>query len=97
MENIFIAYTLFLQGAFWGMLAGQIAGIIRMILDFVYPSPKCGEPDLRPAIIAKVHFTYFAAFILILTAVVAMVISLFTKQNNDVSLFIIYVTFVNAE
>ncbi|XP_062603664.1 sodium/mannose cotransporter SLC5A10-like [Saccostrea cucullata] len=74
------------KGAFWGMLVGQISGLIRMVLDFVYPSPGCGEPDNRPAVVAKVHFTYFAALILILTALVVIVVSLLEKpkKNNSI-------------
>ncbi|KAK3099871.1 hypothetical protein FSP39_010991 [Pinctada imbricata] len=66
------------QGAFWGMVIGQIIGLTRMILDFVYPAPKCGEPDTRPLVVAKVHFTYFASMVLIITAAVVLVISYLT-------------------
>lgn len=69
------------QGAFWGMLVGQVTGITRMILDFIYPCPKCGEVDDRPAVISKVHFTYFAAMVLVETAVVAILVSLCTKRQ----------------
>ncbi|XP_061184174.1 sodium/mannose cotransporter SLC5A10-like [Saccostrea echinata] len=74
------------KGAFWGMLVGQISGLIRMVLDFVYPSPGCGEPDNRPAVVAKVHFTYFAALILVLTALIVIVVSLLEKpkKNNSI-------------
>ncbi|XP_060062618.1 sodium/mannose cotransporter SLC5A10-like [Ylistrum balloti] len=69
------------QGAFWGMLIGQITGITRMILDFIYPSPKCGDVDDRPTVISKVHFTYFAAMVLVETAIVAVAVSLMTKRQ----------------
>ncbi|XP_021360257.1 sodium/glucose cotransporter 4-like isoform X2 [Mizuhopecten yessoensis] len=69
------------QGAFWGMLVGQVTGITRMILDFIYPSPKCGEVDDRPAVISKIHFTYFAAMVLVETALVVILVSLCTKRQ----------------
>ncbi|XP_060062619.1 sodium/mannose cotransporter SLC5A10-like [Ylistrum balloti] len=69
------------QGAFWGLLIGQITGIIRMILDFIYPSPKCGDVDDRPTVISKVHFTYFAAMVLVETALIAVAVSLMTKRQ----------------
>ncbi|XP_060062620.1 sodium/mannose cotransporter SLC5A10-like [Ylistrum balloti] len=69
------------QGAFWGMLIGQITGITRMILDFIYPSPKCGDVDDRPTVISKVHFTYFAAIVLVETAIAAVAVSLMTKRQ----------------
>lgn len=65
-----------------------MSGLIRMVLDFVYPSPGCGQPDHRPAVVAKVHFTYFSALLLILTALVVVFISLLEKpqRNKSVSL-----------
>lgn len=70
------------------MMVGQVSGLIRMVLDFVYPSPGCGQPDHRPAVVAKVHFTYFSALLLILTALVVVFISLLEKpqRNKSVSL-----------
>jgi hypothetical protein len=53
-----------------------------MVLDFMYPSPGCGQPDTRPAIVAKVHFTYFAALLLFLTALVVVIISLLEKPSK---------------
>ena len=38
----------FTQGAFWGLMVGFVAGIVRLILIFVYPAPsECGEEDTR--------------------------------------------------
>ncbi|PVD34627.1 hypothetical protein C0Q70_05903, partial [Pomacea canaliculata] len=62
------------KGAFWGVLAGQATGITRLVLDFLYPAPGCGEEDTRPAIVARVHFTYFSVIVLAVTATVAMAI-----------------------
>ena len=42
-------------------MAGLLTGCIRMILDFVYIAPSCGEEDTRPAIVKNVIvFFYYA-------------------------------------
>ena len=43
------------QGAFWSLIAGMITGLIRMVLDFVYVEPMCGQEDTRPAIVKNVR------------------------------------------
>ena len=40
--------SLHLQGAFWSLMFGLLAGVIRMILDFSFPEPLCMEADQRP-------------------------------------------------
>ncbi|XP_061184171.1 sodium/mannose cotransporter SLC5A10-like [Saccostrea echinata] len=70
------------QGAFWGMLIGHAVGITRMILDFIYPSPKCGEPDTRPSVVADIHFTYFSVLLLGLSWTVCLIVSAFTKAPS---------------
>nr|XP_022320873.1 sodium/glucose cotransporter 5-like [Crassostrea virginica] len=70
------------QGAFWGMLIGHTVGITRMILDFVYPSPRCGEEDVRPGVVAGIHFTYFSVLLLGLSWVVCLVGSLLTEAPS---------------
>ncbi len=42
------------KGAFWSLMAGLLVGLIRMILDFVYIEPACGEEDTRPAFVKDV-------------------------------------------
>ncbi|XP_062603666.1 sodium/mannose cotransporter SLC5A10-like [Saccostrea cucullata] len=70
------------KGAFWGLLIGHIAGITRMVLDFVYPSPGCGKVDDRPAIVKDIHFTYFSGILLVLAAVVILLVSLVTERPS---------------
>jgi hypothetical protein len=36
-------------------MAGMLTGIIRMVLDFIYTEPPCGEEDTRPAIVRNVN------------------------------------------
>ncbi len=44
------------KGAFWGLMAGLLTGFIRMVLDFIYLEPACGEEDHRPSIVKDVYF-----------------------------------------
>ncbi|KAG1655982.1 Sodium/myo-inositol cotransporter [Nymphon striatum] len=66
------------KGAFWGLIIGLIIGVIRMILDFTYRAPPCGQPDLRPSIVSQVHYMYFALILFWITIAIAAVISLLT-------------------
>ncbi len=66
------------QGAFWGLTTGLVVGLIRMILEFYYGTPSCGQPDLRPAVVAKVHYLYFALILLAFTFIVVVAVSLAT-------------------
>lgn len=70
------------EGAFWGILVGQLAGIARLVLDFIYPAPGCGEDDRRPVVVSAVNFTYFSAMMLVLSAVVTIVLSFCTSKPD---------------
>lgn len=65
------------------MLAGHTCGVIRMVLDFVYPAPQCGDEDTRPAIVANMHYTYYGQLIIIITILVMVVVSLVTDPVKD--------------
>jgi len=71
------------QGTFWAMIIGFIAGIVRMVLDFSYSAPACGEPDLRPSFIKNVHYFYFALMLFFLSGIVCVVVSLLTEPPSD--------------
>ncbi|XP_040216469.1 sodium/glucose cotransporter 4 isoform X4 [Rana temporaria] len=71
------------SGAFWGLIIGLVVGLVRMIMDFVYRAPNCGEVDTRPALLKDVHYLYFAIFLFGFTAIVCIVISLFTPAMSD--------------
>ncbi|KAM9357983.1 sodium/glucose cotransporter 4 [Symphorus nematophorus] len=66
------------QGAFWGLMIGLVVGLIRMVLEFSYSVPSCGQPDHRPAVLADVHYLYFALILLALTCFVIVAVSLAT-------------------
>ncbi|XP_043984889.1 sodium/glucose cotransporter 4 isoform X3 [Gambusia affinis] len=73
------------QGAFWGLMTGLVIGLVRMILEFSYTAPSCGQPDHRPSILTDVHYLYFALILLALTCLVIVAVSLLTapipKEN----------------
>lgn len=60
-------------------MTGLIVGLIRLILTVVYHEPVCSEPDNRPEIVARLHYMYFAVLSFLLTSLVMVVVSLFTR------------------
>lgn len=78
-ENSFVL----LKGAFCGILVGHACGITRLILDLVYTAPPCGTQDNRPAIVSKLHYTYFGQLNFIVTATVIVAVSLLTEPPVD--------------
>eukprot|EP00058_Branchiostoma_floridae_P013109 XP_002598597.1 hypothetical protein BRAFLDRAFT_66991 [Branchiostoma floridae] len=73
------------QGAFWGAMFGTAVGIIRLILDFVYPKPTCPTVDTRPAVI-KLHFLYFNIILFVSVGIITVVVSLFTEPLSEQSI-----------
>uniref|UniRef100_A0A8C0QQX6 Sodium/mannose cotransporter SLC5A10 n=1 Tax=Chelonoidis abingdonii TaxID=106734 RepID=A0A8C0QQX6_CHEAB len=70
------------QGAFWGLMLGLALGLARMGLEFAYPSPRCGVPDERPALVKDVHYLHFAILLCALTAGAVVGISLLTGEGS---------------
>ncbi|ESO92808.1 hypothetical protein LOTGIDRAFT_232916 [Lottia gigantea] len=68
------------QGAFYGMLAGQALGFVRLIMSFVLPAPPCGTPDDRPYFL-KIHFLYVAAMETAVAGIIMVIVSLRTKTR----------------
>ncbi|NWR28461.1 SC5A9 protein, partial [Tachuris rubrigastra] len=65
-------------GAFWGLIFGLAVGLVRMIIEFIYSTPSCGEEDRRPAVLKDLHYLYFALILCVLSAIVIILISLCT-------------------
>ncbi|XP_067391765.1 sodium/glucose cotransporter 4 [Emydura macquarii macquarii] len=65
-------------GAFWGLMFGLVVGAIRMIMEFSYRTPSCGEEDPRPSVLKDVHYLYFALILCVLTGIIITLISLCT-------------------
>ncbi|XP_060075976.1 sodium/mannose cotransporter SLC5A10-like [Ylistrum balloti] len=70
----------------WGIIGGLMiahaCGIIRLVLEFVYPAPPCGEPETRPAVLYKVHFLYFGALLAFITPISIAIISIITMGQR---------------
>jgi hypothetical protein len=64
-------------------MLGLLVGAIRFILEFVYGTPGCDEPDDRPDLIKNFHYLYFAIFLFLLTVATAVVVSLFGKPIDQ--------------
>uniref|UniRef100_A0A7M4F081 Sodium/myo-inositol cotransporter 2 n=1 Tax=Crocodylus porosus TaxID=8502 RepID=A0A7M4F081_CROPO len=71
------------KGAFWGLVVGLLLGLIRMVLDFIYPQPQCSQPDTRPAVVKYVHYLYFSMILAAITTITAMVVSLLTDPPSE--------------
>lgn len=65
------------------MVLGLLVGIVRMILDFVYPVPQCYETDTRPDIIKYIHYLYFSIILSLLTLAVVVCVSLATEKPTE--------------
>lgn len=65
------------------MVLGLLIGVVRMILDFVYPVPQCYETDTRPDIIKYVHYLYFSIILSLLTFAVVVCVSLATEKPKE--------------
>ncbi|XP_027749678.1 sodium/glucose cotransporter 4 isoform X2 [Empidonax traillii] len=65
-------------GAFWGLMFGLAVGLARMIIEFIYSTPSCGEEDRRPAVLKDLHYLYFALILCVLSAIVIVLVSLCT-------------------
>ncbi|KAM9746774.1 sodium/glucose cotransporter 1 isoform 2-T2 [Dama dama] len=74
-------------GAFWGLIIGFLIGVSRMITEFAYGTGSCMEPSNCPTIICGVHYLYFAIILFVITIIVILAISLFTKPIADVHLY----------
>ncbi|KAH3825204.1 sodium/myo-inositol cotransporter-like [Dreissena polymorpha] len=72
------------QGAFWALMVAFVTGVTRMVLSFVYYNAGgCGVEDWRPALLRNFHYMYFSLFLTLLTAVVAVVVSLCTAPPHE--------------
>jgi solute carrier family 5 (sodium/glucose cotransporter), member 9 len=81
--HIVLSGFLTVQGAFWGLLTGHAIGLTRMILDFIYPSPACGQQDNRPAFLTDLHYTYFSQLNLVVISLVIVVVSMMTTPPDN--------------
>ncbi|NXU37688.1 SC5AB protein, partial [Drymodes brunneopygia] len=67
------------KGAFWGLLVGLLLGVVRLVLDFIYPEPQCGEPDGRPGVLKYMHYLYFSMVLAAISTLTVLVVSVATE------------------
>lgn len=80
-----------LKAVFFGLIIANIVGGIRLVLEFVYPTPSCGEFDERPQILSKMNYLYFGVMLLFITASVIVVVSLLTSPRNPDEVKVLFV------
>ncbi|XP_066479358.1 sodium/glucose cotransporter 4 [Tiliqua scincoides] len=73
-------------GAFWGLMFGLAVGFTRLVMEFIYTPPSCGEEDQRPAVLKDFHYLYFAILLCVLTAAVMTCVSLCTPPIPEENL-----------
>ncbi|XP_074454248.1 sodium/myo-inositol cotransporter 2 isoform X1 [Larus michahellis] len=71
------------KGAFWGLVIGLLLGVIRLVLDFIYPEPQCGETDLRPGVVKYMHYLYFSMVLAAISTLTVLVVSLLTEPPSE--------------
>ncbi|XP_076207023.1 sodium/myo-inositol cotransporter 2 isoform X1 [Aptenodytes patagonicus] len=71
------------KGAFWGLVIGLLLGVIRLVLDFIYPEPQCGETDLRPGVVKYMHYLYFSMVLAAISTLTVLVVSMLTEPPSE--------------
>jgi low affinity sodium-glucose cotransporter 4 len=82
--NTLILSLFLFQGAFWGLMAGLVMGLIRMIAEFSYGTGSCLAASNCPKVICGVHYLYFAIILFSVCSLVILGVSLLTKPIPDV-------------
>ncbi|XP_027946223.1 sodium/myo-inositol cotransporter 2 isoform X1 [Eumetopias jubatus] len=70
------------KGAFSGLILGLLLGLIRLVLDFIYPQPRCDQPDDRPTVVKDVHYLYFSMILSAVTLISVSIVSWFTESPS---------------
>lgn len=64
-------------------MVGLLLGVIRLVLDFIYPEPQCGERDLRPGVVKYMHYLYFSMVLATISTLTVLVVSLLTEPPSE--------------
>lgn len=64
-------------------MAGLLVGALRLVLEFLYPEPPCGQPDSGPALLRSVHYLHFAIALFLLTCAVVAAGSLLSPPPQQ--------------
>lgn len=62
---------------------GLVLGVIRMILDFTFTEPQCGEQDTRPAVVKDIHYLYFSMILSTVTLATLCAVSWLTEPPPE--------------
>lgn len=60
-------------------MVGLLLGVVRLVLDFIYPEPQCGEPDGRPGVVKYMHYLYFSMVLAAISTLTVLVVSVATE------------------
>ncbi|XP_042684004.1 sodium/myo-inositol cotransporter 2 isoform X2 [Centrocercus urophasianus] len=71
------------KGAFWGLVIGLLMGVIRLVLDFIFPEPQCGERDTRPGVLRYMHYLYFSMVLAAVSTLTVLLVSLLTEPPSE--------------
>ena len=71
------------QGAFWSLLLLFILGLVKLILDFVYPPSTCNQESSAPWVARGLHYMYYALFSFWLCVIINVVVSLLTSPQEE--------------
>ena len=52
-------------------------------MDFAMPGPDCGQPETRPELLYKVHFTYFSLILFVIGSLTILVVSFMTTPRKN--------------
>ena len=77
-------------------MGGMSVGIFRLILELFHKEPHCGEIDLRPVYISKVHYMYVALILFVLSAAIVVVISLLTDPPTQEMVRFLYLNLMSS-
>lgn len=58
---------------------GLLLGIVRLVLDFIYPEPQCGDSDSRPGVLKYMHYLYFSMVLAAISTLTVLVVSVATE------------------
>uniref|UniRef100_A0A8C6ZV82 Sodium/myo-inositol cotransporter 2 n=1 Tax=Nothoprocta perdicaria TaxID=30464 RepID=A0A8C6ZV82_NOTPE len=71
------------KGAFWGLVIGLLLGFIRLVLDFIYPEPQCGQTDIRPGVVKHMHYLYFSMVLAAISTITVLLVSTLTEPPAE--------------
>jgi len=81
------------QGAFWGLMAGLVVGMIRFGLEFGFSKPACGDFDSpRPpswwySLVDDIHYLHFGLLLWGISGIVIICVSLMTSPPPEESIY----------